>query len=704
MPLYDEEGSHSAYIGNTGNPYVGMVADKVGLPPSAVDASRMMDPDARSVYGEDGADIESEEDKEQKYLEAARKRPRKRATKDSTSDQGADNQPILHSVSGEPVVRVLCNGKDGLYRVNKRTMDCMCEVCHEIKKIMGVEELDMSPREFEYHAGMSHCKRWRSTIFLYNASFKGSRGKTLGHWLDLHGNEEISFTAKVRGVHDYLVRTYAVPAGRGWGCNYADQNWEGLILEKEYHERRQMRVAKNGGNVTVKVPMHGYAHTPDYPKSHAQPEHLYALHGMDAYGDATAPSAPASGRGKRKPGRPVNPELLAEKRQAVAEAVGSMDKPIVTSYEVVDGTLGLSVKVSYGRAVYSGVLDLARVRKTKGSADPVAALKAESMGGGTASPTTGTAPTSGATTPRNASASPIPEDFAVHVTGANDGDPAAAPVELAPMEPRGPAEFGAERGNATEMHPKDDPAPLATQPATHEEAHPPLVPPMNLAPEPPTIVPEQQPNRTTYVPPGSVSVRKKQWGKTPEEKEAEFNRMSAEGPQPSDTCDFCGTHRINSSPHLASSRIISHFVSFQPCGCHQRLTLHASLPLAGLPGEARINPAVMGFLGRADHGLGELTLIKVNKGNHTWVHDQCARWAPETHDPKGEGVLAGIGTACLRGRRIRCKRCDRKGATMGCFSKNCKHSWHLPCARMECIINKDPYFVCCQQHRHEFGL
>lgn len=699
VPLYGTEDSLTTYMGHPANPYVGMEADKVGILPNPAVASTAMDRDARGTYGGTGGDGEPEDDKEQMYLESVRKRPRKRATKDSTSDPGADEYPILQSVSGESIVRVLCNGKEGFYRLEKRTMDCTCEVCGEIKKIMDVEELDMSPREFEYHAGMSHCKRWRSTIFLYNPAFKGSRGKTLGNWLDLHGNEEVPFTAKVRGVHDYLVRTYAIPAGRGWGCNHADQNWEGLMLEKEYHERRQMRVERNGGQVASNVPMHGYSHTPDFPKSHVQPDHLYAVHDLGAHGDRAGPSAAVGGRGKRRPGRPVNPELLAEKRQAVAEAAGSLEKPLITKYEVIEDTMGLSVKVSYGRAVYSGVLDLVRVRKTmsKGSADPVAALKAENMGGA-ASPTTGTATTSGIVTPREASVSPIPGDFGGHVPGANDRDPAAAPPgDVESMAPMDHAEFGMGRINNVDTHLQDAPVPSEAQHITDEDA--PAPSPSRLAPEPPTIVPEQQPNRKAYVPPGSTSTKKKQWGKTPEEKEAEFNKMSADGPQPSDTCGFCGTQWINS--YLTSNRLV-----FPPLECRERLTRHASSSrlLPGLPGEDKINPTEMGFLGRADHGLGELTLIKVNKGNHAWVHDQCARWAPETHDPNGEGVLAGIGTACLRGRRIRCKRCDKKGATMGCFSKNCKHSWHLPCARLDCIINKDPYFVCCQQHRHEFGL
>ena len=66
---------------------------------------------------------------------------------------------------------------------------------------------------------------------------------------------------------------------------------------------------------------------------------------------------------------------------------------------------------------------------------------------------------------------------------------------------------------------------------------------------------------------------------TPEEKEAEFQRMYAAGPQPDDVCGFCG--------------------------------LHSQLP---------VHPSTQGFLGRADQGLGQLILIKVNNGSTAWVH------------------------------------------------------------------------------------
>ena len=247
----------------------------------------MADGDERDMYGGEVAQGDFDDSTADHEWGGSPGRKRRRKPPGMKDDSGpVMDEVTTHPISGEEVVHVLCNAKEGMFRLQKRTLDCLCEVCREIKNIMGLEELDISPREFEYHAGMSHCKRWRSTIYLYNPAFKGNRGKTLGNWLDVtHGNEEIPHTAKVRGKHDYLIRTYAVPAGRGWGSTFADQDWDGLHLEKEYDDRRRVRVDKNGGKIERHVPMHGYAHTPDFPKSHEQPGHANPFLGTDAHGD-----------------------------------------------------------------------------------------------------------------------------------------------------------------------------------------------------------------------------------------------------------------------------------------------------------------------------------------------------------------------------------------------------------------------------------
>ena len=57
-----------------------------------------------------------------------------------------------------------------------------------------------------------------------------------------------------------------------------------------------------------------------------------------------------------------------------------------------------------------------------------------------------------------------------------------------------------------------------------------------------------------------------------------------------------------------------------------------------------------------------------------------------------EGVtLEGLPEAVRRGRRIKCTECGQKGATIGCFTRGCRRSYHLQCACVAgCLIK-----VCC---------
>ena len=55
--------------------------------------------------------------------------------------------------------------------------------------------------------------------------------------------------------------------------------------------------------------------------------------------------------------------------------------------------------------------------------------------------------------------------------------------------------------------------------------------------------------------------------------------------------------------------------------------------------------------------------------------------------------------AIRRGRMLRCKTCNLKGATLGCLKKTCRASYHLSCARNHgCLLNVDPYVVACPEH------
>eukprot|EP00850_Spirogloea_muscicola_P003937 SM000016S01925 [mRNA] locus=s16:616230:629684:+ [translate_table: standard] len=65
---------------------------------------------------------------------------------------------------------------------------------------------------------------------------------------------------------------------------------------------------------------------------------------------------------------------------------------------------------------------------------------------------------------------------------------------------------------------------------------------------------------------------------------------------------------------------------------------------------------------------------------------------------RGAG-LRKVQNAIRRGRSLKCSRCGRSGATMGCRIDRCIRSYHLPCARSDgCHFDHDEYLVACAEH------
>ncbi|EPS71299.1 hypothetical protein M569_03458, partial [Genlisea aurea] len=85
-----------------------------------------------------------------------------------------------------------------------------------------------------------------------------------------------------------------------------------------------------------------------------------------------------------------------------------------------------------------------------------------------------------------------------------------------------------------------------------------------------------------------------------------------------------------------------------------------------------------------------------------WVHQQCAVWSPEVYFA-GVGRLKNIRAALYRGRMLKCSRCQRTGATVGCRVDRCPKTYHLPCARDKgCIFDHRKFLIACNDHRYLF--
>ncbi|CAI9088724.1 OLC1v1023146C2 [Oldenlandia corymbosa var. corymbosa] len=85
-----------------------------------------------------------------------------------------------------------------------------------------------------------------------------------------------------------------------------------------------------------------------------------------------------------------------------------------------------------------------------------------------------------------------------------------------------------------------------------------------------------------------------------------------------------------------------------------------------------------------------------------WVHQQCAVWSPEVYFA-GLGCLKNVRAALYRGRVLKCSRCGRPGATIGCRVDRCPKTYHLPCARdTGSIFDHRKFLIACADHRHIF--
>ncbi|TYJ48437.1 hypothetical protein E1A91_A01G062000v1 [Gossypium mustelinum] len=85
-----------------------------------------------------------------------------------------------------------------------------------------------------------------------------------------------------------------------------------------------------------------------------------------------------------------------------------------------------------------------------------------------------------------------------------------------------------------------------------------------------------------------------------------------------------------------------------------------------------------------------------------WVHQQCAVWSPEVYFAS-LGCLKKVRAALCRGRALKCSRCGRPGATIGCRVDRCPKTYHLPCARANgCIFDHRKFLIACTDHRYLF--
>ncbi|XP_031432702.1 histone-lysine N-methyltransferase 2A isoform X2 [Clupea harengus] len=85
-------------------------------------------------------------------------------------------------------------------------------------------------------------------------------------------------------------------------------------------------------------------------------------------------------------------------------------------------------------------------------------------------------------------------------------------------------------------------------------------------------------------------------------------------------------------------------------------------------------------------------------GQNEWAHVNCSMWSAEVFE-EDNGSLMHVHSAVARGRLMRCERCYRTGATVGCCLTSCQSNYHFMCARTRNCVFQDDKRVFCHKHR-----
>ncbi|XP_078427819.1 breast cancer associated RING 1 isoform X2 [Wolffia australiana] len=80
------------------------------------------------------------------------------------------------------------------------------------------------------------------------------------------------------------------------------------------------------------------------------------------------------------------------------------------------------------------------------------------------------------------------------------------------------------------------------------------------------------------------------------------------------------------------------------------------------------------------------------------VHQKCVEWAPQVFFD--EDCARNLEAEISRASKIKCTKCGKKGAALGCYSRACRKSYHVPCAveTAECRWDCVNYLLLCPSH------
>ncbi|XP_073699603.1 uncharacterized protein [Garra rufa] len=83
-----------------------------------------------------------------------------------------------------------------------------------------------------------------------------------------------------------------------------------------------------------------------------------------------------------------------------------------------------------------------------------------------------------------------------------------------------------------------------------------------------------------------------------------------------------------------------------------------------------------------------------------WIHEDCSIWTAGIFLVKGR--LYGLEEAIRLAQETVCSFCNRVGATLGCFFKDCPNKYHFPCAlQSDSALNEENFTMRCPKHKNK---
>lgn len=90
-------------------------------------------------------------------------------------------------------------------------------------------------------------------------------------------------------------------------------------------------------------------------------------------------------------------------------------------------------------------------------------------------------------------------------------------------------------------------------------------------------------------------------------------------------------------------------------------------------------------------------------GHNDWIHTNCAIWSNEVFEEM-DASLQNVQSAISRSRHIRCSKCSKKGASIGCCNRSCPDAYHFSCAKNSDCALLDDKSLFCANHKNDTGV